>query len=150
MMSKLNQVMRENSPPNKYITAFYGELDPITNQFVYVNAGHNPPMHATRDGILLLAVCGPVIGIIPGASYRNESVKLEPNDLLFMCTDGITESQDPAGQEFGEDSAKEFLLKNREMGVEDLSQLLEQTVKEFTQGAAPIDDSTIIFMKRVA
>ena len=37
-----------------------------------------------------------------------------------MCTDGITESQDPAGEEFGEDGAREFLVKNREMGVEDL------------------------------
>jgi serine phosphatase RsbU (regulator of sigma subunit)/pSer/pThr/pTyr-binding forkhead associated (FHA) protein len=150
MMSKLNQVMRENSPPNKYITAFYGELDPTTNQFTYVNAGHNPPMHSTQHGVALLQICGPVIGIIPGASYRSESVKLEANDLLFMCTDGITESQDPTGEEFGENGAIQFLTTNRQMNVEDLSQLLEQTVKEFTQGASPIDDSTIIFVKRVA
>jgi serine phosphatase RsbU (regulator of sigma subunit) len=150
MMARLNEVMRENSPPNKYITAFYGELDPNSNQFTYVNAGHNPPMHSTGDGVALLSICGPVIGIIPGATYRNESVKLEPSDLLFMCTDGITESQNPAGQEFGEDGASLFLTKNRTMGVEDLALTLEQAVKEFTQGASPIDDSTIIFVKRVA
>ena len=54
------------------------------------------------------------------------------------------------GQEFGEDGAREFLIKNGEIGVEDLSQLLEEKIREFTHGAAPIDDSTIIFVKRVA
>ncbi|HSP07619.1 MAG TPA: SpoIIE family protein phosphatase, partial [Acidobacteriota bacterium] len=44
LMVQLNDVMRENSPPNKYITVFYGELDPQTNKFTYVNAGHNPPI----------------------------------------------------------------------------------------------------------
>ncbi len=150
MMLKLNHVMRENSPPNKYITAFYGELDPVTSQFVYVNAGHTPPMLSTNEGIILLPACGPVIGIIPGASYRSESLNLQPNDLIFLCTDGITESQDPDGLEFGEEGAKEFLVKNRETGVEDLSNLLEEKVREFTHGAAPIDDSTIIFVKRMA
>jgi sigma-B regulation protein RsbU (phosphoserine phosphatase) len=107
-------------------------------------------MLSTREGVILLPASGPVIGIIPGATYRSEALTLQPDDLIFLCTDGITESQDPDGQEFGEDGAKEFLAKNRETGVEDLSNLLEEKIREFTHGANPIDDSTIIFVRRVA
>jgi phosphoserine phosphatase RsbU/P len=142
--------MRENSPPNKYITAFYGELDPVTSEFVYVNAGHTPPMVSNRKGVILLPASGPVIGIIPGATYRSEALTLQPDDLIFLCTDGITESQNPEGEEFGEEGAKEFITKNRETGVEDLSNMLEEKIREFTHGAPLIDDSTIIFVKRVA
>ena len=44
LMEQLNIVMKENSPTNKYITVFYGELDSTNNTFEYVNAGHNPPI----------------------------------------------------------------------------------------------------------
>jgi serine phosphatase RsbU (regulator of sigma subunit) len=150
MISKLNQVMRENSPPNKYITAFYGELDQATNKFVYVNAGHNPPILSKENESTILPVCGPVIGIIPGASYKSKEIQMDPTDVLFLCTDGITEAQNPDGEEFGEDGVVEFLRIYRHAGVEDLAHMLENRIREFTHGASAIDDATIIVVKRLS
>jgi sigma-B regulation protein RsbU (phosphoserine phosphatase) len=149
LMTQLNNVMRENSPPNKYITAFYGELDPMNHTFDYVNAGHNPPVLFHNGQHTLLGACGPVIGIIPGASYVCRNISMEPNDLLFLYTDGITESQNPQEEEFGEEGVIHFLAKNRDLAVEELSRVLENQIREFTQNAAPLDDATLIILKRL-
>jgi hypothetical protein len=62
LMAHLNNVMFENSPPNKYITVFYGELDTALHTFEYVNAGHNPAIYVKGEGYQLLNACGPVVG----------------------------------------------------------------------------------------
>lgn len=149
LMEQLNLVMRENSPPNKYITVFYGELDPLAHRFYYVNAGHNPPVFYAGGTPQLLEGCGPVVGIIPGAKYEARSIELNTNDLLFLYTDGVTECQDPDGNEFGEEGVIAFLNRYRNEQADELSQLLENHIREFTHGAALTDDTTLIFVKRV-
>ncbi|HET6267607.1 MAG TPA: SpoIIE family protein phosphatase [Acidobacteriota bacterium] len=149
-MEQLNQVMIANSPPNKYITVFYGELDATNHTFEYVNAGHNPPIHMSKNKSELLTACGPVVGIVPTAKYQKRLINLERGDLLFLYTDGITESQDPEGAEFGEQGAIEFLSKNRETKLDELSQMLEEHIRDFTKAAPPVDDSTLIFLRRAS
>ena len=149
LMAKLNNVMFENSPPNKYITVFYGELDTCNHHFEYVNAGHNPPIFLKENGYTFLPACGPVVGIIANANYQSKKIELEPRDLLFLYTDGITECQDPDEKEFGEEGVLQVLNANRETNVEDLTQVLERQIRDFTRGAPPLDDSTVILVRRL-
>lgn len=149
LIAQLNNVMLENSPPNKYITVFYGELDTAQNTFEYVNAGHNPPIYVTEKEFILLPACGPVVGIVASAKYQSKSIEVHPKDLLFLYTDGISECQNPEEQEFGEDGVVNFLMKNRNDTMDELTQKLENVIREFTQSAPPLDDSTLIFLRRV-
>jgi serine phosphatase RsbU (regulator of sigma subunit) len=150
LVGRLNKVMISNSPTNKYITVFYGELDPVTHTFEYVNAGHNPPIHLSRESSTELSACGPVVGIVPVVQYQKRVLQLEPGDLIVLYTDGITECMNPAGEEFGENGVMDFLLKNRDAKLEELAQSLEDFIREFTNAAPPIDDSTLIFLRRVS
>lgn len=149
LMVRLNSVMHENSPPNKYITVFYGELDPANHTFDYVNAGHNPPILFQGNQHSLLTACGPVVGIISGAKYVCRQITLQQDDLLFLYTDGITESQNPEEEEFGEDGVIDFINQNSKNEIEELSRLLENQIREFTHNAAPLDDATLILLKRL-
>jgi sigma-B regulation protein RsbU (phosphoserine phosphatase) len=149
LMARLNSVMHENSPANKYITVFYGELDPVQHTFDYVNAGHNPPVLFHGSQHSLLTACGPVVGIISGAKYICKQITLQPEDLLFMYTDGITESQNPEEEEFGEDGVIDFFNSHKNTELEELSRLLETQIREFTHNAAPLDDATLILLKRL-
>jgi serine phosphatase RsbU (regulator of sigma subunit) len=149
LMAHLNTVMFENSPPNKYITVFYGELDTQLHTFEFVNAGHNPAICMKEDGSHLLEAGGPVVGIIGSAQYKAQQITLDKNDLLFLYTDGITEAVDPEEKEFGEDGVLKVLNGDRATGVEDLALTLERNLREFTRGAPPLDDSTLIFVRRV-
>ena len=148
LLAHLNRVMLENSPPNKYITVFYGELDPQSHVFEYVNAGHNPAVHLTPTGHSFLSASGPVVGILASAKYCSKQITLEPNDLLFLYTDGITESQGPDEEEFGEEGVLNFLMEHRNVSVEDMSASLQNRIREFTSNAPMADDSTLIFVRR--
>lgn len=148
LMEQLNHLMKENSPDNKYITVFYGELDTNNHTFQYVNAGHNPPIFYKTKVPTLLTACGPVVGIIPGAKYESRSIALDRFDLLFFYTDGVTECQAPDGEEFGEEGVIRFLERYYHEDAEELAQLLETHIREFSHGAALLDDTTLIFLKR--
>jgi sigma-B regulation protein RsbU (phosphoserine phosphatase) len=67
-----------------------------------------------------------------------------------MYTDGITEQVDPEEKEFGEEGVLKVILSNRSSGVEDLARMLERNISEFSKGAPPLDDSTLIFVRRVS
>jgi sigma-B regulation protein RsbU (phosphoserine phosphatase) len=67
-----------------------------------------------------------------------------------MYTDGITESQNPEEEEFGEDGIIQFVNQHRSTEIEELSRLLENQIREFTHNAAPLDDATLILLKRLA
>jgi phosphoserine phosphatase RsbU/P len=149
MITKLNRVMLENSDPNQYITVLYAELDSINHTFEYVNAGHNPPLFLKKESYTLLPACGPAVGIVPNVQYDSKRISLESQDLVFLYTDGITESQNPQEAEFGEARVVSFLMNNRNVGVEELSELLEKTIRDFVQGAPPLDDSTTVLLKRL-
>ena len=150
LMAHLNNVMFENSPPNKYITVFYGELDTNLHNFEFVNAGHNPAIFVKDDGYQLLQAGGPVVGIIASAQYKSQQIHLQNSDLIFLYTDGITEALDPEEREFGEEGVLKVITADRATGVEDLAQNLDRQLREFTRGAPPLDDSTLIFVRRTS
>jgi sigma-B regulation protein RsbU (phosphoserine phosphatase) len=150
LMARLNQVMKENSPPNKYITVFYGELDSVNNTLEYVNAGHNPPIFYSQGKTVLLEACGPVVGILAQAKFESKRLSIGSGDMVLLYTDGVTECLSPEDQEFGEDGVIQFLKQNPDLNMEDLATMLETRVKEFTHGAPPLDDSTLVLLKRLA
>ena len=92
LMSRLNELIYENSPRQPLRDLLYGQYDPATRSLHYVNAGHNAPhgLSSTRGGIDLLRVDGggPVIGLLPAAAYQQFAIDLRPGDLLVGYTDG--------------------------------------------------------------
>ena len=66
VMGEINAYIFENSPPNKFLTLFYGELDPETGILRYSNGGHNTPLLLRRPGeIVYLDQGGLPIGLDP-------------------------------------------------------------------------------------
>ena len=149
LIAQLNQIMLETSAPNQYITVLYAELDSVNHTIDYVNAGHSPPLLLKKESYALLPACGPAVGIVPNVQYDSKRINLEPQDLIFLYTDGITESQNPQEEEFGEAGVVSFLMNNRNVTMEELSELLEKTIRDFVHGAPPLDDSTMVLVKRL-
>jgi sigma-B regulation protein RsbU (phosphoserine phosphatase) len=116
----------------------------------YVNAGHNPPIFYSNGTTSLLDACGPVVGILPNAKFESKKLTLGSGDLVILYTDGVTESLNPEDEEFGEDGVIQFVNQNLNLNMEDLATLLENHIKEFTHGAPPLDDSTLVLLKRLA
>ena len=100
--SKLNRFVSGNVADDKFITFFYAMLNVEKRTLVYENAGHCPALLLRADGgTEFLRGHGAVLGVIPEWSYVDETVQLGPGDRLFFYTDGVTEAENEASDEFG-------------------------------------------------
>src|SRR5436853_5098402 len=151
VMSEINQYIFENSPSNKFLTLFYGELDPDTGEVCYSNAGHNPPILLRKSGeTLRLEAGGLPVGVMPGSRYVEEKVVLEPGDVLVVYSDGISESVNLADEEFGDVRLIEVSRKNLDRSASGLRDKIDEALSRFVGTAAPIDDMTLMIVKRDA
>jgi phosphoserine phosphatase RsbU/P len=142
-------LLLQRTPPEKYATAFLASLDLSTGVLSFANAGHNPPFVARRlGGIVSLPATGPPLGLLPGARYRNDSLALEPGDLLVIYTDGITESEGAEGEEYGMERLQQVVLRHRGEALEDIARALEEDLVELAQGKPFADDRTLLMVRR--
>jgi sigma-B regulation protein RsbU (phosphoserine phosphatase) len=151
-VTRLNRIITSNCPSNRFISFFIGVLDPKTGEFTYVNAGHNPPLLVRHDGsVEPLHGTGLILGILPSAQYEQQTCRLEPGDLVVLFSDGVTEACRPdVDEEFGEERLAKTLAKLNDAPAQSIIEATNRILQEFTGGAPPADDITLVVAKRAA
>jgi len=151
-VTRLNRIITSNCPSNRFITFFIGIFDPKTGELIYVNAGHNPPLVTHASGsVEKLEATGLILGILPMAVYQQGVCRLAPGDAVLLFSDGVTEAVRPdADEEFGEERLAQVLAGLREQSADSIIACINQKVEEFTGGAPPADDITLVVAKRLA
>jgi len=148
---KLNDFIFRSSAPNVFITFFYGELDPSRGDFRYVNAGHNPPILLSAKGDPRpLEGTGMALGMLAGREYGEGLITFVPGDVLVLFTDGISESRDSAGEEFGSDRLVAAVRAAAEKSAGEILKAVFGALKEYTGDEDPEDDRTLVVIKRPA
>ncbi len=102
LMTALNTHLVANTPANRMITCFYGEIDPATGRLIYINAGHNPPYLYDENEHRPLDPTAVVLGMIDDMPFPEASAELRAGSRLLLYTDGVTEAENKAGEQFGE------------------------------------------------
>ncbi|MBI1764054.1 MAG: SpoIIE family protein phosphatase [Acidobacteria bacterium] len=149
IVTEINQYIYDNTPSNRYVTLFYSELDPRTHQLTYINGGHNSPLLVRTSGeITTLDIGGFPVGITPFGDYHEGMAHLEPGDVLVIYSDGVTESQDEAGEEFGEARLIEIVQRNRGRTAAGLRDRIDDALQKFVGKAKSVDDLTLVILKR--
>ncbi len=150
VVARVNDLIYRNTPPEQYITFFVGVYDPPTRALTYVNAGHNPPMLVHASGEMrLLDTGGLILGFLPGMNYEQETVALEPGDLIVMYTDGVSEAMNDVEEEFGEARICECVCTRRAQPMPQILSALEKEVVAF-RGDRPFeDDFTLLLVRAV-
>ena len=144
LCEQLNDFMCQTIAENKFITFFYALLDARKKTLRYVNAGHNSPILVHRNGThARLTEGGGVLGVRPEWGYEEGEVVLGSGDRLLCFTDGLSEAQDPNGEEFGEQKLIDMMLNNLEADPEELQSTIMGSVNHFC-AARPQDDATLI------
>jgi serine phosphatase RsbU (regulator of sigma subunit) len=151
LVTRLNRIITTNCPSNRFISFFIAVLDPKTNELAYVNAGHNPPLLVHKDGTLQkLEGTGLILGILPIAQYEQQTCRLEPGDVVVLFSDGVTEATRPdVDEEFGEDRLAQALAELKDDSARSIIESINQRVFDFTRGAPPADDITLVVAKRL-
>jgi serine phosphatase RsbU (regulator of sigma subunit) len=144
----LNELLLERASGDRYTTLFWCYYDQLAQRLYYINAGHCPPLLVRRNSsIVALDEGGTVLGLIPGATYRQASVPIEPGDLLIIFSDGVVEAANEREEEFGEHRLGQILQQNFDQDVDNLRERITGNVKEFT-GATPLADDLTFLLAR--
>lgn len=146
----INKYLAENTPSNRFITLFIAELDPATGAVKYINAGHNPPLIGHADGTVeQLESGGFPLGILPQAQFEVGETQLNSGESLVIYSDGVTEANNPAEEEFGIDRLVQVISKNIAASASGLRDKVESALSAFTQTAPANDDITLVIVKKV-
>lgn len=147
---RINTIIYNNTPADKFITFFWGKYINQHKILKYVNAGHNPPLLLRKDtntfeqlseGGLLL---GALDTIMP---YKETDIQLNPGDLLVCYTDGVDEAMAiDREEEFGVERLQTCLLKHRNLSSEEIIHSILQSVNDFSGGKLS-DDLTLLVLK---
>ena len=149
MLNSVNRLLFRNSDPASYATLFFAEFDVDSACLHYANCGHVPAMLLRANGDLerLEPTCT-VLGLFANWNCVTAETSLEDGDVLVLCTDGVTEAANEAGEDFGEAGLIDALHRNVSMPAEELAQTIVRDVVRFS-GSVQQDDITLIVAKRM-
>jgi sigma-B regulation protein RsbU (phosphoserine phosphatase) len=131
-----------------FCTVFFGVLDLAGGALTYINAGHDAPALLGRSGIKTrLNPTGPSVGWLPSPTFNVEHVVVEPGEIVFAYSDGVTEARDPAGQFFTEKRLLS-ILERSSPSAEALVGNVRADLDRHIAGAEPYDDVTMLAVRR--
>jgi sigma-B regulation protein RsbU (phosphoserine phosphatase) len=149
IVRKVNHLLWESTTDAQFVTAVYGVLDTDTGRFTYTNAGHNAPLLVRIDGsVQELKAGGPVLGVFEEVEYEEESVDLQLSDMLVLFTDGVVESADEEGREFGVKRLVQTVTVARELSAFKTVRSILDATRAFSGTDSFADDFTVVVVKR--
>ena len=147
-LANANKRLCEGNKAGMFITAWIGLLDLETGMVRFGNAGHNPPVLIRNGQPSFLEMDSDLIlAVMDDAEYKSQTLTLEPNDLLFLYTDGVTEAASEAKELFGEKRLLEALngvVPEGDNICELVCQRVKASVDAFAAGAPQADDITML------
>ena len=148
-IDRLNRELHGLSGGSRFVTMFLGELETESRLLKYANCGHNPALlfrAANAEARWLFANCMPV-GLFPTLNCEPEQITLESGDVLVWYTDGLTEAENQAGEEFGRSKVFDIVRANGNAPAQEIVDLLYQAVINFSGRDTFDDDLTIMALK---
>jgi len=167
-ITELNRMLCARLPGDRFVSLFWAYYEPERRTLRYINAGHPPPLLFERGakraapaptlsawrppegdafGARLLETGGPVLGLLPAASYESEKITLNGGDLLVVYSDGLTEAWNQADEEFGEDRLYRVIAQNLDRPADEIQRLVLEAVKSFV-GPRPFEDDLTLLVVR--
>ena len=147
VLRRANRFFHESAEDGRYVTLFYMVLDVPARRLLYVNAGHVPPVLLRADGTVELFEEGGVpLGLFGAPRYTEGHAALGDGDVMALYTDGIVESMDAEGEEYGRDRLIDVLRRTRESSATEICNAIAQDVRSFDAGLSP-DDRTLLVVK---
>jgi serine phosphatase RsbU (regulator of sigma subunit) len=144
---RLNDMLHQSTSASRYATLFFGLYDPQDRSLHYSNAGHFPPIHLGAHGTAYLSQGGLPIGLMPSSLYGEGRRELGLGDLLALYTDGVVETPNAAGEEFGNARLVEILTRHQDASLADLLARVIEAVGDWSGGGPPHDDVTLVLAR---
>jgi phosphoserine phosphatase len=151
IFAQVNNQLVEDLPEEHFVTAFFGVLDVVNHTVQYHAAGQGPLLHfqAATGVCKWLSPTTYPLGFMKYPQIDPPlQIELAPGDILGLITDGVFETENPAGTMFGTEGVEKVLRARHEGSMSDLLARMLQAVHVFADGHPQADDITIVLLAR--
>ena len=143
-----NANLCEGNDAGMFVTAWQGSIDLKTGHVGFANAGHNPPL-VKHNGKFeyLKSRPGLVLAGMEGLRYRYQELQMDPGDIIYLYTDGVTEATDAHDELYGEERLLNLLNSRDFRDVKELCDAVKADVDLFVGEAPQFDDITMVALR---
>ncbi len=147
LIARIDRHLQRYAATRKFLTVFFGLVEPEAGILRYVSAGHNPALLRRASGAIeQLKATGVPLGMFPNASWKEETVPFGLGDLLCVYTDGVSEALDAADEEFGLERLTALVAAGT--GPEELTDTVFDAIEAFAADVPQYDDQTLLIVRR--
>jgi sigma-B regulation protein RsbU (phosphoserine phosphatase) len=147
LVERASRVFCESTLPTQYATLVCGRAT-TSGEVELCNAGHLPPLLVQDGKVTSIAATGLPVGVFCSESFSVSRVQLNKGDTLFLYTDGLSESLDGDGNEYGAHRLSQLLKDNCDLAPDSIISLCRHELHSFANGNAPKDDLTLMAIRR--
>ena len=144
-----NAALCEGNDAGMFVTAWEGSIDLTSGHVNFANAGHNPPLVRRGNGTFeyLKTRAGFVLAGMEGLRYKAQELDLEPGDVIFLYTDGVTEATNKDNELYGETRLRNVLNSREFWNMQEMCKIVKSDVDKFVGDAPQFDDITMVALK---
>jgi Stage II sporulation protein E (SpoIIE) len=148
----LNHLLVTKSSAERFASLFWCAFDPASATLRYINAGHPPPiwLRNVAGGVATMSRLtegGPLLGLLPAASYRVESIQARAGDVLVLFSDGLVDLTNAADEFFGEDRLMSAIAKVADQPARVIVDTILSAARAFAAGRPNDDDETLLVVR---
>ena len=147
LLKLLNDVLRERTVEAKYVTLMVLVWERMHRRFVMANAGAAPPMICRKSEIIKPKVEGVPAGLLDDREYEELIFDAEKGDLIVLYSDGVTDQQSPAGEEYERHNLARAVRKVCDLELQAVADGILADLDEFANGAPMNDDQTLVVLR---
>ncbi len=149
IVARVNRDLCRMSLGSPLASLFLARLDSATGGLDYCSAGHPPALLLRADGKLeSLSEGGPLLGVVPEASFVSGSVELQIGDVLMAYSDGVLEARNDADQEFGFEQLEAQLRRAGSGSADAVLFSVLGAVQDFAGACPQADDMSLVVVHR--
>ena len=150
ILRNVNHYLLKMNALGMFVTLLYGVLDCPSGKFTFSRAGHLPPIILDGDGNLIEVNIrdGQALGLLDDPKLNLQEVIIPPGGLVLLSSDGLNESADAKGVEFGVERVHKELVRLRHLGASQICEGLWEAASSFCGDANIQDDFTVVVAKR--
>jgi sigma-B regulation protein RsbU (phosphoserine phosphatase) len=148
VMERASRMFCESTLPTHFATLVCGKAS-LTGEVEFCNAGHNPPLLVKGSNVEEIEATGLPLGLFCEESFTVSKVRLDPGDTILLYTDGLSESLDTSGAQYGIERLNGVVKKGHRTAPEELISLCVKDLNAFRAGTSKTDDLTIMVIRRL-
>ena len=150
LISKVNSVFYRESLRSIFATLLFIEIEKGSDSLKIVNAGHLPPYIVKDEKLYEMEKGHTALGLLKNTEYKLQLENFKRGDMIVIFSDGVTESKNKKGDFFGAERLKTSIIKNLNISVNNLGNLILNEINAFSKDTRQSDDISLIIIKKTS